>query len=254
MRQKFRRPYAAWNALVLGTAALTISAALCGLASPADASAPQSTCETWARTAAVESGVPAHILKAIATVESGSSRSGRHAPWPWTVNVNGAGKWFDSQEDAIRYLSSVRSHGIESFDVGCFQLNYRWHGDRFASLEQMIDPSENARYAAEFLAELYREFGSWEQAIMAYHSRTPDKALLYLARVRDVLGGPDRTAPEAAPPPTRRAGTVAPVVNRPRELFDNRKPVQVSGLGRLGSLVPNASLTGGTSFFGSAQR
>jgi soluble lytic murein transglycosylase-like protein len=65
------------------------------------------------------------------------------------------------------------ARGARSYDVGCFQINYRWHGQHFASLDQMFDPDANAAYAARFLSELYAEFGDWSRAAGAYHSRTP---------------------------------------------------------------------------------
>lgn len=67
---------------------------------------------------------------------------------------------------------AARDQGRTSFDMGCFQVNYRWHGEHFASLEAMLDPDTNAVYAAQFLAALWRESGSWSVAAGHYHSRT----------------------------------------------------------------------------------
>ncbi|MEY8882549.1 hypothetical protein [Donghicola sp. XS_ASV15] len=44
--------------------------------------------------------------------------------------------------------------GTTSIDVGCMQVNYRWHGEGFSSLEDMFDPAANTAYAAEFLTRL----------------------------------------------------------------------------------------------------
>ena len=49
--------------------------------------------------------------------------------------------------------------GRTSFDVGCVQINYRWHGHAFPSLEDMFDPEWTATYAAQFLRTLYEERG-----------------------------------------------------------------------------------------------
>ena len=40
-------------------------------------------------------------------------------------------KWEDTE---------VFVDGQPSFDVGCFQLNYKWHGEHFASIDQMFEP------------------------------------------------------------------------------------------------------------------
>ena len=63
--------------------------------------------------------------------------------------------------------------GRRSFDVGCFQINYHWHGHNFPSLEAMFDPDTGADYAARFLQSLYAERGNWSAAAGAYHSQTP---------------------------------------------------------------------------------
>ena len=39
------------------------------------------------------------------------------------------------------------------------QINYRWHGHAFPSLEAMFDPEWTATYAAQFLRTLYEERG-----------------------------------------------------------------------------------------------
>jgi hypothetical protein len=230
-------------ALAVGVAVAATSPIL-----PAAASTTESACMSWARVAADEAGIPRPILEAIATVESGSMRSGTYGAWPWTVNVNGSGKYFDSRDEALRFLSDVRGSGVESFDVGCFQLNYRWHGRKFASLGQMIEPAENARYAATFLADLHRELGSWERAVMAYHSRTPDKAEQYLLRVRKALSRPVTDTP----PPVQAQDTPAPPLTisvRYARLFDRREGSLATGPKVMGSLVPTGALAGGKAFF-----
>ena len=110
-------------------------------------------------------------------------------PWPWTVNMEGAGKWFKSQKQALDYVSVNHKRGARSFDVGCFQLNFKWHGSAFSSIEDMFDPNRNALYAANLLKSLFAETGSWETAAGAYHSRTPKYANKYKKRFRQILAG-----------------------------------------------------------------
>ncbi len=144
-------------------------------------------CDDAARNAARDSGVPLSILLAITRVETGRQGKDGLYPWPWTVNLDGKGHWFASEVEAWRFVYDAFRSGARDFDIGCFQINYRWHGARFTSIEAMFDPFGNARYAATFLRDLYRETGDWEGAVRAYHSRTPEKADLYAARFSEIL-------------------------------------------------------------------
>lgn len=147
-------------------------------------------CDAAAAKAAAESGVPVRVLMAISRVESGRSVDGVLSPWPWTVNQAGTGAHFDSMSEATDHVSAALAQGQANIDVGCFQINVHWHGAKFASLQDMFDPEENARYAARFLEQLFDEFGSWEGAVGAYHSRHSDAATAYLAKVAGVMGAP----------------------------------------------------------------
>lgn len=151
-----------------------------------------SICEAASYAAATELSIPPDVMLAISLTETGRRQGGRLRPWPWTVNMEGAGHWFETPAEALDFASTRYDQGARSFDVGCFQLNYRWHGMHFASIEAMFDPMSNARYAAQFLSDLYAETGSWSAAAGAYHSRTPSYATRYAARFDDIrarLGG-----------------------------------------------------------------
>ena len=138
-------------------------------------------CERAAEDASRETGVPLDVLRAVARTETGRTKNGKFGPWPWTVNANGKGYWFESDEQARAFAFGQYKEGARSFDVGCFQINYRWHGHAFRSLEHMFEPKANATYAAKFLLELFREKGEWTQAVGAYHSRTPKFAKTYIS-------------------------------------------------------------------------
>lgn len=156
--------------------------------------------------------MPVSVLQAITRTETGRRRQGETQPWPWTVNMEGEGRWFDSREEALSYVTEHFDRGARSFDIGCFQINYRWHGQHFSTIDQMFDPLENARYAARFLGELHAEKGNWSDAAGAFHSRTPRYANRYIRRFdafRDALGDgvpvltasytPSSSTPERAP-------------------------------------------------------
>jgi len=143
-------------------------------------------CEIVAEQAARKSGVPVSVLKAISLTETGRKTGGQFRPWPWTVNMEGTGHWFDTLDEARAYVSREFKRGARSFDVGCFQINFKWHGEAFTSIDEMFDPLHNALYAAKFLSDLYTETGSWNAAAGAYHSRTKEFADRYAARFADL--------------------------------------------------------------------
>jgi hypothetical protein len=201
-------------------------------------------CEAAARRASAASGVPLPVLLAVALSESGRKTGGRFAPWPWVLNIEGAGKFFDTRADALAAAQAAISSGRESTDLGCFQVNFRWHGTAFASLSDMIDPDRNAAYAARFLRELYAESGDWITAVGHYHSRTPVHADRYRGVVRRHLAALD-AGPLAAPGPMldavpHAARAEAPVrENRFQLLQGGGAPVS------MGSLVPDGPGLGG---------
>ena len=143
---------------------------------------PAAVCEQAAMQAAQESGVPVDILAGLTLTETGRRRGGIVRPWAWSANADGAGSWFEDPASLLAFVEDRIAMGRPSVDVGCFQLNYRWHGENFASVAAMLDPMTNARYAAQFVRQLYMETGDWRAAAGAFHSRTPEYANRYLAR------------------------------------------------------------------------
>ncbi|WP_368040316.1 transglycosylase SLT domain-containing protein [Ruegeria atlantica] len=189
-------------------------------------------CDHAAQRAARAEGVPLDIMHAIARVETGRTVDGALQPWPWTINVEGKGIWFTSELEAKSYVFGIFKAGKRSFDVGCFQINYRWHGKAFRSIDAMFDPDENATYAAQFLKELYAELGSWNAAAGAYHSRTPALANAYTERFQTILAQLDEQAPTAFASRDPFTGAASP-------LFPPR--AEPADTGAMGSLVPVTS-------------
>ncbi len=216
--------------------ALLVGAAAPVFATRDTALEPGQICDAVAAQVARESGVPQGVLLAITRTETGRRRDGRVQPWPWTVNMEGRGVWFDTPDEARAFVFEHFKRGARSFDVGCFQINYRWHGQHFASIEEMFEPLANGRYAARFLGELHAELGDWSAAAGAYHSRTPTFANRYRA-----IFDRHRAAVEGNPPDIAAPVSVATALRAPRE---NTFPLLQAGAGvSLGSLVPLAGLT-----------
>lgn len=152
------------------------------LVRPLWAASPAEICEQAALQVAAETGVPADILGALTLTETGRPLDGVLRPWPWAVNAEGAGSWFDDPLKAMAFAQARIGAGRPNVDIGCFQINYHWHGKKFTSLAEMFDPLANARYAAQFLRELHAESGDWRLAAGTFHSRRPEDASRYLAR------------------------------------------------------------------------
>lgn len=200
------RPPGGWRRIALRLAfwpGFWLACGLWALPTAAAVADPSDLCDRAAVEAARATGVPLAVLQAIALTESGRSRAGRVRPWPWATNQGGPGHWFESRAAAEAHVAGLIAEGRRNIDIGCFQINLRWHGHAFASPEAMFEPAANARYAAEFLSGLAAELGSWEAAAGAYHSRTPELAERYGARFRQHLAALEADPPGPLPGPVR---------------------------------------------------
>ena len=128
--------------------------------------------------------LPNKLLTSISLVESGVIEGNKINPWPWALNVNGKSKYFDNKKDTLSFLrKSLQTN--RNIDVGCMQINYKFHGHNFKNLDHILNPEENVKYAAEFLKKLFKKHKSWNEAISRYHSSEPSRKKRYLKKVRD---------------------------------------------------------------------
>jgi soluble lytic murein transglycosylase-like protein len=173
------------------TGVLTAVLLALALASPARAEAALDS-DPWAVCAAATDAaeamrpdLPAHLLGALAKVESGRWHAASKArlAWPWTVMAEGRGRYLPSKAAAIAEVRALKARGVSNIDVGCMQVNLHWHGKAFDSLEQAFDPAYNVAYAAAFLLDLRASENSWTKAIGVYHSRTPKFSGPYRSKV-----------------------------------------------------------------------
>ena len=147
-----------------------------------------SVCSAAAKQAGLEYGVSFDLLQTIAVVESGKwdYLQNRYVAWPWTVNINGKGHYFSSKEEAVTAIKEAQRNGAKSIDVGCMQINLKYHGKEFASLEDMLDPLQNVKYSAKYLRALYSANGrDWKIAAKRYHSGNPTEGELYTKRLEN---------------------------------------------------------------------
>lgn len=167
------KPAAAVLPRVYGPAAAAVSAGM--------------LCRQAIRVTERAAAIPEHLMAAIARVESGRlDAQGVVNPWPWTINAEGVGRYFETKAEAIAAVKALQTAGTKSIDVGCMQVNLLHHPTAFASLDQAFDPLINARYAADFLLRLKAQTGAWPKATANYHSATPELGADYLRKVAAV--------------------------------------------------------------------
>ena len=86
----------------------------------------------------------------------------------------------------MKKASKMARNKRNSVDVGCMQLNTRYHKKAFASYKDMLDPIKNITYAAQLLKKHYKKRKSWRYAVGRYHSGTYKYHERYVHRVYKV--------------------------------------------------------------------
>lgn len=159
-------------------------------------------CRTAAQHTEKKNNIPADLLRAISLTESGRwvEEDKANIAWPWTVASGGAGKFFQSRAEAVRYVHTLQAKGVTNIDVGCMQINLRYHPKAFNNLNEAFDPYQNVKYAGEFLTRLFKESKSWSLAAGRYHSSEPKKGMYYREKVMAFWNQLSRGKGEKTPP------------------------------------------------------
>jgi soluble lytic murein transglycosylase-like protein len=123
-------------------------------------------CESEILRASRAYDVPVGVLYAVGLTETGQKGSLQ----PYALNIEGKAVFAGSRREAAALVRKAREEGKTLIDLGCMQINHRWHGERFASVEAMLDPRLNVDYAARFLAELKQRHATWSMAVARYHA------------------------------------------------------------------------------------
>ena len=186
-----------------------------------------------------QADIPKHLLSAISKAESGGWHPQKRAniAWPWTVTANGKGRFFDSKAEAQAEAEILLTQGVRNIDVGCMQVNLKYHADAFETLSQAFDPAANARYGAKYLRAMHNKTNDWRQAAAHYHSTTPTQAARYQAKVlrlwnqarglksppTEVAKTTPETNPEIAPDRNRSASINFGLMDRLNTAYLKRK-------------------------------
>ncbi|MGD1934502.1 MAG: lytic transglycosylase domain-containing protein [Candidatus Phaeomarinobacter sp.] len=185
-----------------------------GLAAPAESKPDNKDwqlCRTAAQKVERAGGIPEALLQAMSLVETGRrGPDGKHTAWPWTINSHGKGYRFATKDDAIWAVRRLVADGARSIDVGCMQVNLRYHPRAFTSLEEAFDPAANMAYAASFLTRLKDRHGNWRAASARYHSYNPKLREKYASRVDKTLARERKMLATTSPTLPAIAKTSAP--------------------------------------------
>ena len=144
----------------------------------------KSKCEDVIRNIENITDIPSGLLLGIGKAESGRIlKNNEMVIWPWTINHAGKSLFFDNKIQMKSYLLKHTEKGDNNLDVGCMQINLKWHKQNFKNIKDMLSIEPNVSYAASFLIQLKNKHGSWEKAIKHYHSSDPVKNKPYLKKV-----------------------------------------------------------------------
>jgi len=120
--------------------------------------------------AAQRAGIPSTVLYAVALQESGIRRNQRLVPWPWSLNIAGQSRRFDTRVQACTALQqALRDTPSTRIDVGLAQINLGYQRHRYRQPCELLDPYRNLSIAAEILKEQHRPDEDWLLAIGRYH-------------------------------------------------------------------------------------
>ena len=89
-------------------------------------------------------GVPLNVLYSVGLTETGS----RGGLSPYDMNVDGQAVHSANLAEAMARFAQAKGRGAKFIDIGCMQINHRFHGADFRSLSEMFDPARNVEYAA----------------------------------------------------------------------------------------------------------
>ena len=146
------------------------AAAIFTFSAPLDAHAARSpapnACEREMTRAAKRYDIPLGVLYAVGLTETGK----RGSLQPFAMNIEGRAHYSQNVADAVKDFQAARADGAVLIDIGCMQINQHYHGEAFASIEEMFDPRRNVDYAAAFLQQLKAREGSWTMAVARYHA------------------------------------------------------------------------------------
>ena len=141
-------------------------------------------CENTIESIELQTDIPKGLLLSIGKAEAIRKINNKFIIWPWTINHAGKSLFFDNKEQMKNYVFKNLKRKDFNIDVGCMQINIKWHKNNFKKISDMFEVNPNISYAASFLKQLKNKHGSWDKAIKHYHSSDPKKNNPYLIKVK----------------------------------------------------------------------
>ena len=141
-------------------------------------------CENTIESIELQTDIPKGLLLGIGKAEAIRKINNKFIIWPWTINHAGKSLFFDNKEQMKNYVFKNLKRKDFNIDVGCMQINIKWHKNNFKKISDMFEVNPNISYAASFLKQLKNKHGSWDKAIKHYHSSDPKKNNPYLIKVK----------------------------------------------------------------------
>ena len=162
----------------------TIFSLLSMKASYADNIDKLNLCENTIESVEIQTEIPKGLLLGIGKAEAIRKIKNKFVIWPWTINHAGKSMFFDTKKQMRNYVFKNLKRNDLNMDVGCMQINIKWHKNNFKKISDMFEVNPNISYAASFLQQLKNKHGSWDNAIKHYHSSDPKKNKPYLIKVK----------------------------------------------------------------------
>ena len=142
------------------------------------------SCEKTIKSLELQTDIPKGLLLGIGKAEAIRKINNKYIIWPWTINHAGKSMFFDTKKQMRNYVFKNLKRNDFNIDVGCMQINIKWHKNNFKKIVDMFEVGPNISYAASFLLQLKNKHGSWDKAIKHYHSSDPKKNIPYLIKVK----------------------------------------------------------------------
>ena len=130
-------------------------------------------CENTIESVEIQTEIPKGLLLGIGKAEAIRKIKNKFVIWPWTINHAGKSMFFDTKKQMRNYVFKNLKRNDFNMDVGCMQINIKWHKNNFKKISDMFEVNPNISYAASFLQQLKNKHGSWDNAIKSYHSSDP---------------------------------------------------------------------------------
>jgi hypothetical protein len=132
-------------------------------------------------------------------------------------------------QDALSHAERRRAEGATNLDIGCFPDQPALARSRLLVAARDVRSGAEREIRRAVSSGLYREFGNWDAAVAAFHSRTPHFAARYMRRFHRIYAALAEGGPEAARRPTpTEARPPDAGATVPRALDIGRRPALLS--------------------------